>query len=360
MTLQSDVYPGMGPNTNSFDDEDMLFSFSDLCPGFDSESTKLSLDLADWLPTTSMGIAEVTTDSSPKWKRTEPNNNEIALDGSSKRATNQAEQQHSQQSTQQPRRPKYVRKPQPRAFCRLCPDNKEGFRGDHELRRHCDRVHSTVKKVYVIKDLTDDKRLSRCKACKSKKRYNMDYNATAHLRRQHFNPERDPKVKIPSNLRDWVEVIEVKPTEQERQRWMRTEQREQQNLNASGTPETIDDNWQQYDREIVAMIGQPSGSLLNDAAEAMSTAADVALQTWQSLGSMDDDDLTSFAGEFAFGSFSTASQESFDMQFQTDYSDARLYAASGSVFYPGAADLIAMNTQVMRGGFLPCNADDAS
>ncbi|KAG6027422.1 hypothetical protein E4U41_000935 [Claviceps citrina] len=116
----------------------------------------------------------------------------------------------------------------PKVYCDQCDEHPDGFRGDHELRRHRDAKHKAFVKKYVCRDpatvgLASTVRvirpLSECKACISGKKYAAGYNATAHLRRTHFK-EKPPRSrnKKPDHERrggkgggKWPSMSELKP-----------------------------------------------------------------------------------------------------------------------------------------------------
>lgn len=84
-----------------------------------------------------------------------------------------------------------------RLKCPICSDYPDGFRSEHELRRHTNRIHRKTRKVWVTIDTSPDKTfLANCKACQTGKRYNECYNAASHLRRMHFHPHKRGERKM--------------------------------------------------------------------------------------------------------------------------------------------------------------------
>ncbi|KAG5938111.1 hypothetical protein E4U53_008079 [Claviceps sorghi] len=122
----------------------------------------------------------------------------------------------------------YQRPRGPKVFCTKCNEQPEGFRGEHELRRHRKAKHSVVVKKYICRDpalvglgttVSVVHPLSECKACTGGKEYGIDYNAAAHLRRAHFKPKppRGRKKKPDDEKRggkgggNWPSMPELKP-----------------------------------------------------------------------------------------------------------------------------------------------------
>ncbi|RDA85988.1 hypothetical protein CP532_4862 [Ophiocordyceps camponoti-leonardi (nom. inval.)] len=110
------------------------------------------------------------------------------------------------------------RPPVRRVFCEKCTEYSEGFRGEHELRRHTEAKHSAMARRWVCCE-PDNKdasiqplvALSTCKACMAQKQYGAYYNAAAHLRRAHFHPQRGGKASgdwppMPV-LKDWMREV---------------------------------------------------------------------------------------------------------------------------------------------------------
>lgn len=122
----------------------------------------------------------------------------------------------------------YQRPKHERVFCKLCDEHPDGFRGEHELRRHCDRQHKRMVKKWVCIEPPSGQAsekpvlpLSKCKACTTqKKKYGAYYNAAAHLRRAHFKPKskgRNKNSKVEDSQKrggkaggDWPPMSELK------------------------------------------------------------------------------------------------------------------------------------------------------
>ncbi|KAF4338103.1 serine threonine phosphatase [Fusarium beomiforme] len=106
-----------------------------------------------------------------------------------------------------------------RVYYDKCNEHPDGFRGDHELRRHIDAKHSATVKRWVCEEPKNQIPsspqpvipLSRCKACLAQKQYGAWYNAAAHLRRAHFRPHRFGKSSgdwpSMSVLKDWMREV---------------------------------------------------------------------------------------------------------------------------------------------------------
>ena len=109
--------------------------------------------------------------------------------------------------------------------CTLCDKHPEGFRGDHELKRHHERAHKTDRKVWICVDASPDQRmLANCKSCRNRKAYGAYYNAAAHLRRVHFNPKEKGRKGKGGAGRAGKGGGEWPPIDELKSRWMKEEE----------------------------------------------------------------------------------------------------------------------------------------
>ena len=188
--------------------------------------------------------------------------------GQSMGRTESCESQNGQVAI--PRVP-YTRHVPNKVKCEECNEHADGFKGEHELKRHILRAHRPTRKVYVCIDPTPSKDfLSDCEHCKAFKRYNAYYNAAAHLRRRHFN-------KRPKGERR-----KGKLTKEERRG------------GKGGGTEPRMEVLKLYMREFEIYA---DGNPLNDPDMAYSTANSIAASAQQSSGEIDNQPITEVAAD---------------------------------------------------------------
>ncbi|KAJ2904145.1 Transcriptional regulator STP4 [Zalerion maritima] len=163
--------------------------------------------------------------------KTEADRLQIRFDGITRRHTVGEASGFSRTGTKRPRSPvsttprqpaSYQRPPLRRVYCTKCDEYPDGFRGEHELRRHNDAKHAALVRRWVCAAPPPGTNqganqpqpiipLSKCKACLTEKRYGAYYNAAAHLRRAHFNPNRGGKASGDwppmTVLKDWMREV---------------------------------------------------------------------------------------------------------------------------------------------------------
>lgn len=108
--------------------------------------------------------------------------------------------------------------------CPECNMKPDGYKGEHELRRHRESKHVAIKTVFVTIDISPNKQfLADCDYCQNFKQYNAYYNAAAHLRRKHFNPKSKDKKrsgKLPEAEKRGGKGGGLSPPMDELKRWM--------------------------------------------------------------------------------------------------------------------------------------------
>lgn len=151
----------------------------------------------------------------------------------------------------------YQRRKPVKVFCNQCNEHPDGFRGDHELRRHCQSKHEGIVKKFICRDPTAAgiptnlkvvKPLADCKQCRAEKPYGAYYNAAAHLRRQHFKPRtsrskgKSEEKRGGSGGGDWPPMQELKAWFEER--------RVPANPEESGDPDQDDNDAEVVDNDM--------------------------------------------------------------------------------------------------------------
>ncbi|TVY35736.1 Transcriptional regulator [Lachnellula subtilissima] len=158
-------------------------------------------------------------------------------------------------------KPIYQKPKHDRVYCKSCEDYPDGFRGEHELRRHEDREHKSTIKKWICVQPTDpgnhplpEMSLSDCKSCLQPKSYGAYYNAAAHLRRAHFKPKKrgneggdwPPMSELKHWLKEIEEPVEKKPVPANEERFVdaneRTTQVSHLHLNSAPTNTTTASN----------------------------------------------------------------------------------------------------------------------
>jgi hypothetical protein len=232
---------------------------------------------------------------------------------------------------------KYERPKHPKVMCNQCSEHPEGFRGEHELRRHTEAKHKSMVKKWICRDPdlygiphseTAVKPLKDCKQCSQSKPYGAYYNAAAHLRRTHFKVKPRKGAAGSKNGQNKVE-----------------EEKEKRGGKGGGDWPSMSE-LKQWMVEVTVPMDQ-AGALLPDGAE--------------SIGAVDAEDLEN---EFADSQYS--SQGGLPIRMASDGFDMAAFAGVGEGFgqtidlagagsFPGDLDLQLSEMYRLNGAVFPAS-----
>ena len=187
----------------------------------------------------------------------------------------------------------FIRPSRQKVKCILCDRHPEGFRGEHELKRHTERAHKSDRRVWICVDASPKQTmLANCKACRNRKAYGAYYNAAAHLRRVHFCPKEKGRKGKGGAGRAGKGGGEWPPIEELKRDWMREEEEHLERSADSDEQADVSDETDDSDPELdasnpfeSAFLSEPASASPNDPLfgqnEALKAADFELLCQWQ-------------------------------------------------------------------------------
>lgn len=180
-------------------------------------------------------------------------------------------------------KPTYQRPPLRRVYCSHCNDYPEGFRGEHELRRHSHARHAALVRRWVCREPPrrhpnqpwTSVPLNTCKSCMAQKSYGAYYNAAAHLRRAHFPPVRNGKSASDwpsmSVLKEWMQEVCVAPESEGKGKGKGRATSDGQYVDLDSDDEMEDTGYQEHPAEATREVYESTASASNTAAAGEAT-----------------------------------------------------------------------------------------